>query len=257
MTSDKILSLIKARHTNDVFVPECKGGPTWSSAHHRLDAWAMRRSWSRPLTWGYEIKVSRADFLGDNKWQAYLDYCNDFYFVCPAGVIRPEELPAEAGLLYVASTGRSLFTKKKAPSRQVTVPEELFRYVLMSRTQIKTEHYQEPDRSERIQKWKQWAAEKDEGRMIGYHVRRLTAERIEKVNNENNRLRAENEALQLFKTRLCELGVNPKDYVRDWQVRDVLKKLVNSIPQELSSSILQIRRNLDHLEQLAKQAEAA
>src|ERR1700749_3686714 len=32
-----------------------------------------------------EIKVSRADLLGDAKWPDYLDYCDHFYWAVPAG----------------------------------------------------------------------------------------------------------------------------------------------------------------------------
>lgn len=32
-----------------------------------------------------EIKVSRADLLGDRKWPDYLDYCDRFYWAVPAG----------------------------------------------------------------------------------------------------------------------------------------------------------------------------
>ena len=32
-----------------------------------------------------EIKVSRADLFGDNKWRDYLDYCDLFYWAVPAG----------------------------------------------------------------------------------------------------------------------------------------------------------------------------
>ena len=32
-----------------------------------------------------EIKVSRADLLGDHKWPNYLDYCDRFYWAVPAG----------------------------------------------------------------------------------------------------------------------------------------------------------------------------
>jgi hypothetical protein len=51
-----------------------------------------------------EIKVSRADLLGDGKWFDYLDYCDRFYWAVPAGFdLRPFEqesfLPTVAGLL--------------------------------------------------------------------------------------------------------------------------------------------------------------
>src|SRR3712207_3871155 len=32
-----------------------------------------------------EIKVSRADLLGDQKWLDYLDYCDRFFWAVPAG----------------------------------------------------------------------------------------------------------------------------------------------------------------------------
>jgi hypothetical protein len=32
-----------------------------------------------------EIKVSRADLLGDHKWPNYLDYCDRFFWAVPAG----------------------------------------------------------------------------------------------------------------------------------------------------------------------------
>ena len=32
-----------------------------------------------------EIKVSRADLLGDQKWPDYLDYCDRFYWAVPPG----------------------------------------------------------------------------------------------------------------------------------------------------------------------------
>ena len=35
-----------------------------------------------------EIKVSRADLLGDNKWPDYLDFCDRFYWGVPPGLDR-------------------------------------------------------------------------------------------------------------------------------------------------------------------------
>jgi hypothetical protein len=53
-----------------------------------------------------EIKVSRADLLGDQKWPDYLDYCDCFYWAVPAGfALDPFEdacLGAECAGLIVA-----------------------------------------------------------------------------------------------------------------------------------------------------------
>lgn len=51
-----------------------------------------------------EIKVSRADLLGDAKWTEYLDYCDRFFWAIPAGfdaslLEREELLPDRAGLI--------------------------------------------------------------------------------------------------------------------------------------------------------------
>lgn len=51
-----------------------------------------------------EIKVSRADLLGDGKWTDYLDYCDRFFWAIPAGfdaalLDRAELLPDRAGLI--------------------------------------------------------------------------------------------------------------------------------------------------------------
>ena len=72
MRASDLLALLAKKHSADVFVPECKTGGTWAGTHLRLDAWAMRRSWTHPTVWGYEIKVSRSDFLSDDKWVGYL-----------------------------------------------------------------------------------------------------------------------------------------------------------------------------------------
>lgn len=53
----------------------------------------------------YEIKVSRADFLKELrepiKRRAALRYSNMFWFATPEGLVRPEEIPVEAGLMEV------------------------------------------------------------------------------------------------------------------------------------------------------------
>jgi hypothetical protein len=51
-----------------------------------------------------EIKVSRADLLGDGKWTDYLAHCDRFFWAVPAGFdLRPFEqpgfLPERAGLI--------------------------------------------------------------------------------------------------------------------------------------------------------------
>jgi hypothetical protein len=66
-----------------------------------------------------EIKVSRADLLGDAKWTDYLGHCDRFFWAVPQGFdLRPFDqpgfLPARAGLIvadrYDAAVAREAAT---------------------------------------------------------------------------------------------------------------------------------------------------
>ncbi len=59
-----------------------------------------------------EIKSGRADFLGDCKWQAYMEYCDRFYFAVEPG-FPAEILPQDAGLIIADAHGGSV--SREAP----------------------------------------------------------------------------------------------------------------------------------------------
>ena len=74
-----------------------------------------------------EIKVSRADLLGDGKWPAYLDYCDHFFWAVPAGFdLAPFDqdglAPESCGLLvadrYDAAVIRDAPLRKLAAARR-------------------------------------------------------------------------------------------------------------------------------------------
>lgn len=73
-----------------------------------------------------EIKVARADLLGDCKWTDYLDYCDHFYWAVPphlASMLDQEcYLPSEAGLIvadrYDAALVRAAAHRPLAPARR-------------------------------------------------------------------------------------------------------------------------------------------
>ena len=136
MTEYEITRLLADRHSRDVFIPQCRMGSATMENAPILDGWAMTRSWANFLTYGYEIKVHRSDFLRDAKWMNYLGACHLFYFVCPSGLIDPSEIPEGVGLLWVAKTGTRLFTKKKAPHREAPDFTKIMIYVLMWRAVI-------------------------------------------------------------------------------------------------------------------------
>lgn len=73
-----------------------------------------------------EIKVARADLIGDCKWTDYLDFCDRFYWAVPPELARICEgeryLPGEAGLIvadrYDAALVRDAAHRPLAPARR-------------------------------------------------------------------------------------------------------------------------------------------
>ncbi len=80
-------------------------GTVGSDVDKRMDAWALH-TWpsSGYQPTGFEVKVSRSDFLRDvksDKYRAYLPSCQHFYFVTPKDLVKPEEIPDGIGLIWV------------------------------------------------------------------------------------------------------------------------------------------------------------
>lgn len=138
VTASQILQHLKKLHTQktnynpgkphpslqDTFYSEVKTGKS-CPGHFRLDAVAIKKTWYKPLITGYEIKISRSDFLKDHKWQNYQKYCHEFWFACPVvgvdgnPVIRVDELPGDVGLMYYLVEHDILFVKRRAMYRAI------------------------------------------------------------------------------------------------------------------------------------------
>ena len=73
-----------------------------------------------------EIKVARADLVGDCKWTDYLDFCDHFYWAVPpslAAILEHDRyLPGAAGLIvadrYDAAIVRDALHRPLAPARR-------------------------------------------------------------------------------------------------------------------------------------------
>lgn len=101
-----------------------------------MDVWVMRKSWTDNRIICYEIKVNRGDFFNDHKWPMYLDFCNEFYFAIPNGMLKDEEikrLPAQAGVIEVNKKGTGMRIRKKPYLMLSPISDEVFRYILMWR----------------------------------------------------------------------------------------------------------------------------
>lgn len=228
MTAKDIVDLLAAKHRNDVFVPECKDGPTISGSHSRMDAWVMLKSWARPLTIAYEVKVSRSDFTGDNKWHGYLAYCNEFYFACPHGLIQHEELPPEVGLLWVAKNGGRLFVKKKAQRRDVQVPESVYRYILMHRMKVTDE----VGKSEKgAPYWHNYVQQRGNLKRAGHYVGGVMGNKLVRAEERIERLRRAMKIYCYVRRRIKDLGFDVTKSVQYWEVRNKLDTLTGEMTE--------------------------
>ncbi len=86
-----------------------------------------------------EIKCSRADLLGDQKWTEYLEYCDHFFWAVPAGFdIGPLSgeafMPEQTGLIvadaYDAEIARPAPLQPIAPARRKKEAERLARIAM-------------------------------------------------------------------------------------------------------------------------------
>jgi len=233
INAHSILALLAARHTNDVFVAECKNGPTHDTRGLlKMDAWAMAKSWARPVSIGYEIKVSRSDFMRDNKWKRYLDYCTDFYFVISPGVCELSELPEGVGLLVASKNCKRLTCKRKAISRDVEVPEELYRYVLMCRTKVKDEYDRYEVKDKRVT-CQQWLDDKEDRESLGGMVSHELAIRFQKMKSRVLRAEAEAARFEPIKQMLADAGIDD-----DWRLKIRINEVIRGvIPKDLRNQI--------------------
>lgn len=81
---------------------------------------------------GFEIKVSRADFLQEmknpHKAMPFMPYCNRWWLVAPKGVCDPAELPKTWG--YYEVRGDKLWKKKQAPELDASFNIGLYASIL-------------------------------------------------------------------------------------------------------------------------------
>lgn len=257
ITARDIVALLAIKHASDVFVPECKNGPTHSASHLRMDAWAMARSWKHPKIVAYEVKVSRSDFLQDDKWRGYLPYCNELYFVCPQKLIAPEELPGDIGLMVPSANCTRLYTKRKAVYRDIMINEDVLRYVLICRAKVTedTSH----DKCDQSVRWAEWLAHrkytKDLGHRVGRALREVISEQITKAGDENRRLKEENNDLCSVRDTLQQLGFDGH-IPGSWSVESRVENLRKTVPPKLKGDLNNAKRNIEAMQEALAELES-
>ncbi len=118
MKTAEIIQTLAGYHNSPewAFLPELRLGTGYtcrvsgrrvlSEVEARVDAFAINAYPSkRCQRVAYEIKISRSDFTREIcqplKRRPALLLTNQFYFVTPAGLLKPEEIPQECGLMEI------------------------------------------------------------------------------------------------------------------------------------------------------------
>lgn len=254
MSASALVAMLAARHADDVFVPECKDGPTQTRAHLRLDAWVLAKTWSPITTIGYEVKVDRGDWRRDDKIHNYMPLCHLLYVVAPKGIVPADELPAGVGLMEPVGTGGRLQIKRKAARREIALPAELMVYVLMCRTKITRETGPLEDRGWRVRQLEDWVKSKGERRELSYAVSQRIRDAFDAQESKIREQERRHEELEAVRQRVAELGFDINQPVSRWNVRrklDALNVTVSSWTlQQMRDAAKLIERTANELEEL-------
>lgn len=246
MTAVELNRLLAARHSDGVYVPECKMGAAGSRT---LDGWALLPTWSPLTTIGYEIKVSRSDWLQDQKYEEYRACCHLFFVVAPAKIVQRGEIPAGVGLLEPIGdgTGRRLVMRVKAV-RQAPDDAKLARlmaYALMWRRVQANPMLDE--RPKRAVRWAQWVAEQQEFHVIGRSVSRRMRALVTAAQDAQQRAESRANRLEHAAALLRELGID--DTFNRFAVRREIERAIGGDRDALVRDVSSARQALQQLEQ--------
>lgn len=208
MTANHLTELLRARHVKDIFVPECKMG---AGGSRTLDGWALLPTWSPLTAIGYEIKVSRSDWLQDQKFEEYRSACHLFFVVALRGVVQIGELPPGVGLLEPIGQGTGCRLVMRAKATRGTPDDarlvRLMAHVLMWRKDQRD--YGAQTREQRAAFWKSWVAEREDFHVVGRSVRGRMRQILDEAIQAKQTAESRARRLEDVDAVLTELGIRP------------------------------------------------
>jgi hypothetical protein len=193
------------------------GSPYLQKNVQRADVVEIKPSYTRFCVSIYETKISRADFQSDirsGKWQGYLEHCHRFYFAAPAGMVKKEEIPDEAGLIVRGETGWK--TLKPAKPREIEIPYMTLLSLLFVKQR---EDFREAKRSAvyNAYSWHDRATLYERlGKNVGDALRNYDGYLNQKDNFEYYRKHI---------SELIEQGLGEKHAWPDWELRKLIERI--------------------------------
>lgn len=242
--ADLILHALSKRHHEDTWLTEVKTGSTMHTPAGelgRFDGLAVKKSWSKPCITGYEVKVDRQDFLRDEKWPMYRALCHRFYFACPVGLIAPEELADDVGLVTFNPDTGALRTAKKAVFRDVEISKDLLYYIAISRV----DNDRHPYFSSHREALEAWVADKEERINLGRNVKSKlirelmqSNEKVEPLERSLKHLEEQQKLLMSARTELAKYGIKLYPY-SNWEAQ--LQQLLSSgVSEHIANGLKQL-----------------
>lgn len=219
-------------------MPECKDGATQTRAHRRIDGWAMLRTWSPPTIIGYEIKAARGDWTRDQKLGDYLRMCHLLFVVAEKGIVNLSELPDGVGLLEPMGADR-LKMVRKAARRDGPIHEGVYQYVLMCRTDVKSETAKD-NHADRVRAYQQMMVDAKD---VGESVARIVSRRVQEERERANAAERRAGRLENIDRRLRELGLDPTRETSEWRLDERLGEWAT----RRRAAIAILERTRDHI----------
>jgi hypothetical protein len=269
-----LINLLRGKYGRDHYVDaEVQVG----KKGQRADFIAVAASWSKPDVHICEVKVSRADFIKDNKWPDYLESCTHFWFVTAPGVIKDRsEIPDAAGWVETSKNGKVLYIRKKAPRRDLRdeAAARVFRQLLHRQFYKKVNGplgAETPE--ERRAYWETWLAGEAADKELGYRVSKGVRARIDAAAAQVIAMKQRLEILDPIRRWLEMRNIDP-DGVTRYETMNVDRFIAKVAPElisedgvqeikflrkcvrEMSTSIAEWNRRTDHLlENVEKKVE--
>lgn len=251
VTSTDIKLALAEKHYRDFFLTEVKSGPTQiavAGSLKILDGLAIRKSWTNPCFTGYEVKISRSDFLRDAKFYTYEELCNCLYIVCPKGMIDRTEVPESVGLMYYDPDKKTITTKKKAIYRKIEYSPEMLLYIIFSR--LDSDRY--PFFSDKREYFEAYLTGKNDNRVLSHAVRAKIVQDNARLESELERLRGFEQQYGAYKALIKVLHNHG---IWGYRGKDIADELDKILSRKCPEDITDIRRSMEHTVNRLKQME--